>query len=72
MSNVLTLVLGVVIVWNTVTTYFLYKMMSDTKRAISAVVVLNECIGEVVEINDGVIKSLSITNDRINELEKVA
>ena len=72
MSNVLTLVLGVVIVWNTVTTYFLYKMMSDTKRAISAIVLLNECIGEVVEINDDFIKALTTTNNRINELEKVA
>jgi uncharacterized protein (UPF0333 family) len=72
MSNVLILVLGVVIGWNIVTAYYLYKMMSDTKRAIRAVVLLNKCFGEVIEINDNLIKSLTMTNNRINELEKVA
>ena len=72
MSNVLILLVGVVIGWNIVTAYYLYKMMSDTKRAIRAVVLLNKCFGEVIEINDNLIKSLTMTNNRINELEKVA
>ena len=72
MSNVLTLVVGVVIGWNIVTAYYMYKMMSDTKRAIRAIVLLNNCIGEVVEINDTFIKTLTTTNNRINELERVA
>ena len=72
MSNVLVLVVGVVIGWNIVTAYYLYKMMSDTKKAISAIVLMNKCFGEVIEINDNLIKSLSMTNNRINELEKVA
>ena len=72
MSNVLTLAVGVVIVWNSVTTYYLYKMSRDTKRVMRAVVLLNKCVGEVVEINDTFIKTLTTTNNRINELEKVA
>lgn len=72
MSNLLTLLLGVVIGWNIVTAYYLYKMMSDTKKAIKAIVLMNKCFGEIVEINDNLIKSLSMTNNRINELEKVA
>ena len=72
MSNVLILLVGVVIGWNIITAYYLYKMMSDTKRAIRAVVLLNKCFGEVIEINDNLIKSLTMTNNRINELEKVA
>lgn len=72
MSNLLTLLVGVVIVWNIVITHYLYKMMSDTNRAINAIVLLNKCIGEVVEINDTFIKTLTTTNNRINELEKVS
>jgi len=72
MSNVLTLLVGVVIVWNMAVTYYLYKMSRDTKRAMSVLVMLNKCFGEVIEINDNLIKSLSVTNNRINELEKVA
>ena len=72
MSNVLTLAVGVVIGWNIVTTYYLYKVSRDTNRAIRAVVLLNKCVGEVVEINDNFIKVFKTTNNRINELEKVA
>jgi multidrug resistance efflux pump len=71
-SNVLTLAVGVVIGWNIVTTYYLYKVSRDTNRAIRAVVLLNKCVGEVVEINDNFIKVFKTTNNRINELEKVA
>jgi hypothetical protein len=72
MSNLLALLAGVVIVWNIAITYYLYKMNRDMNRAINAIVLLNKCIGEVVEINDTFIKTISVTNNRINELEKVA
>jgi len=72
MSNLLELLAGVVIVWNIAITYYLYKMNRDMNRAINAIVLLNKCIGEVVEINDTFIKTISVTNNRINELEKVA
>lgn len=72
MSNLLTLLVGVVIGWNIITAYYLYKMRVDTDRAIRAVVLLNDCFGEVVKINDGFIKSLDVTDKRIKQLEKVA
>jgi uncharacterized membrane protein YciS (DUF1049 family) len=72
MSNLLTLAVGVVIGWNIVTTYYLYKVSRDTNRAIRAIVLLNKCVGEVVEINDNFIKVFKTTNNRINELEKVS
>jgi hypothetical protein len=72
MSNLLALLAGVVIVWNIAITYYLYKISRDTNRAIRAIVLMNKCFGEVIEINDNLIKTLTATNNRINELEKVS
>lgn len=72
MNNVLALLLGVVIGWNIVTAYYLYKMMSAQKRTTHAITVLTNCFGEVIEINDNLIKSVILSDKRINELEKVA